>query len=178
MSTYDLEKPLLKDKKWLIFPNTIFSHLSTMDCNDAMDGQCYTDKTFDQCVSACENSSECNFGYYISDLPSGKNICVPLRDGNIDSNPIYRLRSKQIYPEMDDIQTKVFVDKRKYPFPPEQANTVFFMDNFTIQNTDTNTFLETSPIGTNPDVGVKFDKNGDLIVQALQIPPDLSAGTQ
>lgn len=178
-SNYDIDKPL-KDKNWLIFPNSMFSQLETMDCNDAMEGKCYTDKTFDQCISACEKSPECNFGYYISDLP-GDNICVPLRENNIDSNPMYRIRRKDIYSVLDKATTKVFINKQKYPFPPEDANTVFFTDNFTIQNTETNMLLETSPMSQETDdtaQGVKFTKNGDLIVQVMQVPPNLSTGVQ
>lgn len=177
-NSYNIKKPVLKDDNWLIFPDTIFSHINTMDCTDAIEGKCYTDKTFDQCIDTCEKSPECNFGYYISDLP-GKNICVPLRDRNFDSNPSYRLRTKNIYPEMEKGHTKVFISKKQYPFPPEQANTLFFEDNFIIQNLETGFFLETSPIsGGNDGAKVSFTKNGDLIVQVLQVPPDLSAGTQ
>jgi len=175
---YNIKKPLIKDDKWLIFPDTIFSQISTMDCNDTMEGQCYVGKSFDDCVKSCEQSPECNYGYYISDLPGkGKkdNICVPLKD---HSNPMYRLRKKDIYPVMDHAKTKVFINKQKYYFPPEQANTVFYMDNFTLQNVDTGMFLETSPMSDKSNNGVKFDKNGDLIVQIIQIPEDLAAGTQ
>ena len=83
---------------------------------------------------------------------------------------------------MDGTDSKVFIDKTIYPFPPEQANIVFFMDNFLIQNTETKKFLETSPISHEEfdqmSTPVSFEENGDLIVQALQIPPNLSADTQ
>lgn len=176
-SEYNIDKPLIKDKNWFIFPNAIFSQLETMDCNDAMEGVCYTDKTFDQCISTCEQSPECNFGYYISNLP-GDNICVPLREQNVNSNPAYRLRRKDIYPILDNATTQVFINKNHYPFPPEDANTVFFMDNFTIENIETKTFLETSPMSQKNNDIAKFTENGDLIVQVLQVPPDLSAGLQ
>ena len=176
---YDIDKPSIKDKKWLIFPKSTFSQLDTMDCNDTIEGKCYEDKTFDQCVQLCGDSPECNYGYFISNKSYGKNICVPLRHSNTASNPVYRLRIQDIYPEMNGMQSKVFIDKKKYPFPPEQANTVFFQDNFLIQNYETKKFLETSPISDKEsDQPVGFKKDGNLIVQALEIPPDLSAGTQ
>lgn len=174
-SDYNIEKPLIKDKKWIIFPNSIFSNLELSDCNDAMEGKCYTNKTFNQCISLCENSPQCNFGYYISDLP-GKNICIPLKDHKVDSNPVYKLRNKNIYPALGAATTKVFFKKDKYPFPPEDANTLFFRDNFNIQNVETGTLLETSPISSTGEE-LYFTKNGDLIVQILQIPPDLSTDT-
>ena len=179
---YNITKPLVKEKNWMIFPNATLSQINTKDCNNTIEGECYNDKTFDQCIQSCKDSPECNFGYYISNIQGSNNICVPLRELNIDSNPVYRLRTQNIYSEMDGTDSKVFIDKTIYPFPPEQANIVFFMDNFLIQNTETKKFLETSPISHEEfdqmSTPVSFEENGDLIVQALQIPPDLSAGTQ
>jgi hypothetical protein len=93
---------------------------------------------------------------------------------------MYRLRTQNIYTELNRFNSKVFIDKNKYPFPPEQANTVFFMDNFLIENIETKSYLESPPISeTENDIShVSFKKDGDLIVQVLQVPPDLSAGTQ
>ena len=54
---------------------------------------------------------------------------------------MYRLRTQNIYSEMDGTDSKVFIDKTIYPFPPEQANIVFFMDNFLIQNTETKKYV-------------------------------------
>lgn len=127
---YNIEKPKIKDGKWLVFPNSIFSSLDTSDCNDAIEGVCYTDKTFNQCVEMCSDHPDCEYGYYISNY--NKNTCVPLRNLKSNSNPMYRLRSKNIYPELKNSVTKTFINKKKYPFPPEEANSVFFMDHFTI----------------------------------------------
>lgn len=174
---YNINKPLIKDKTWMIFQNSTFHHLETMDCNDTMTGECYYDKTFDQCIQSCKDNPECNFGYYISDTPNKKNICVPLRDANINSNPVYRLRTQDIYKELDGARSTVFINKNKHAFPPEQANTVFFKDNFMIENIETKMSLETSPISSNESEPtsqsiVEFSKNGDHIVQALQISAD------
>jgi hypothetical protein len=173
-SVYDIKKPLIKEKRWIVFPDSTFSHIQSMDCNDAMEGQCYNNKSLSDCINDCQNSPECNFGYHISNIQGGEDICVPLRDGNIDSNPMYRLRNKSMYTEMDDITSTVFIDKTKYSFPPVDANIVFFMDNFLIENIETNDLLNISPVLKR----VEFKKDGDLIVQVLQIPPDLSAGTE
>lgn len=180
-NNYILEKPMIKDKNWYIFPSAIFSHISSMDCDNTIDGVCHEDITFDKCINICDKSPMCEYGYYISNLP-GKNICVPLKKSLTNINPLYRVRNKNIYPVLKDAQTKVFIDKRKHSFPPEDANTVFYMDNFCIKNVETNTLLETSPISQSNKTlynnQVMFAKNGDLIVQALQIPPDLDAGVQ
>jgi hypothetical protein len=178
---YDIKKPLIKDDNWIIFPDSTFSQLNTMDCNDAMEGQCYENKSLSDCINDCKDSPECNFGYHISDIQGGKDICVPLRDGNIDSNPMYRLRNKSMYKEMDGITSTVFIDKTKYSFPPVDANIVFYMDNFIIKNTKTLNNLSTSPISEDSNSKssyVGFEKDGDLVIQVLQIPPDLSAGTE
>ena len=62
---YNIEKPFIKDGKWIVFPNTTVSDIDTMDCNDTMAGECYNNKSFKECVRTCEKSPECNFGYII-----------------------------------------------------------------------------------------------------------------
>ena len=174
---YNIDKPMIKDGHWLIFPNTIFSDLTTMDCDDTIEGICYNEKTFDECIDLCEKSPECNFGYYISHLQNNRNICAPIRDLLGNSNPAYRLRSKNMYPELDTTVVKTFINRNKYKFPPPEANTVFFMDNFFIENVETNTRLESSPLLGKSNI-VKFEKDGNLQVQLFEIPPNLSAGIQ
>lgn len=53
---YNIHKLLLKDDKWLVFPNTVFSDINTVDCNDAVENICYEDKSFDQCLEICDKS--------------------------------------------------------------------------------------------------------------------------
>ena len=170
---------MLKDNQWLIFPDTIFSNMETVDCNNTMEGKCYEDKSFDECINMCEKSPKCNFGYYIHGAGS-KNICVPLLDLGMHSNPMYRLRNKGIYPEMKDTHTKTFFDRSVFHFPPEQANNIFFMDNFNIQNVETSFWLDKYPSKTEQkDVLFNHEKEAEpLIMQLLQIPPNLSAGVQ
>ena len=57
MDNFNLTTPVLKDNKWLIFPDTIFDRLEVMDCNDSIDGTCHTDKNFDQCIKTCDPDS-------------------------------------------------------------------------------------------------------------------------
>ena len=176
---YDIKKPLLKDKKWLIFPDTILSDIKTVDCNDTIEGKCYENTSFDECIKMCDKSPHCDFGYYIRG-PGKRHICVPLLDLGPQNNPIYRLRNKEIYPELRNIHTKTFFNKTVYPFPPEQANNLFFMDNFNVQNIETGFWLDRSPLSTK---GKKIFFNREkvdepLTVQLIQIPPNLSAGVQ
>lgn len=176
---YDINKPLLKDKKWLIFPDTILSEIKSVDCDNTMEGKCYENTSFDECIKMCEKSPDCNYGYYISD--AGKtDICVPLLDSGPQNNPIYRIRNKKIYPELTNTHTKTFFNKTVYNFPPEQANNIFFMDNFNVQNVETGFWLDRSPLLTKgKEVFFDRDKIDEpLTVQLLQIPPDLSAGVQ
>ena len=179
---YNIDKPLIKDGQWLIFPNTTVSDINTMDCNDTMSGECYNNKSIDQCIQACEKSPECDFGYFISTKShKEKNICVPLRDSNIHSNPIYRVRKQSIYPELNNTTSTVFINKHKYPFPPEDANVFFYMDKFIIYNVETKSYLETlSQIDGNKDNNnpVSFDEKGNLFVQAITVPLNLASGVQ
>ena len=98
---YNIEKPFIKDGKWIVFPNTTVSDIDTMDCNDTMAGECYNNKSFKECVRTCEKSPECNFGYFISNTDdiNGKDICVPLRDRNVNSNPCGTCGTKSGYSE-------------------------------------------------------------------------------
>lgn len=176
---YDIKKPLLKDKKWLIFPDTILSDIKTVDCNDTVEGRCHENITFDECIKMCEKSPQCNFGYYIRGAGQ-KDICVPLLDLGPQNNLIYRLRTKEIYPELKNTDTKTFFDNTVFPFPPEQANNVFFMDNLNIQNVETGFWLDRSPLVTKgKEVFFNRQKTDEpLTVQLIQIPPNLSAGVQ
>lgn len=162
---HNIQKPEIKDKKWLIFPHTIFSNLDTMDCDDTYKGQCYKNKTFKQCLKLCENSVDCEYGYYIS-RKNNDNICVPLKKKQ-RINPIYRLRDQIIYPELSNAYSQTFLNKKKYPFPPEHANMVFFMDNFLIENTDTSMIINNTTLKNNEKV--LCSKDGKTQIQILQI---------
>ena len=157
---FNIEKPQIYNDKWLIFSNSILEQLDTVDCNDTIDGKCDRDKTFNECVKLCNDNSNCFYGYYISN--DDENICVALRDlkEKIDVNPVYKLRHKDIYPELKDYNVKTFIDKSKYDFPPLLANTIFLLDNFIIQNVETSNILE----NTN-STKINFGKDKNLIIQ-------------
>ena len=177
MDNFNLTTPVLKDNKWLIFPDTIFDRLEVMDCNDSIDGTCHTDKNFDQCIKTCENNPHCGAGYFISGKQIDDDICVPLRTSIYrDINPIYRLRNQNMYPELKNLDVKTFVDETIFRFPPAEANNVFFMDHLLIKNIEDNSLLETSPLSY-PFNYAKFTSNGSLQVQLLPIKSNVTMGT-
>lgn len=169
---FSLEKPGYKDD-WIIFHDAILSSIKTADCNDAINGMCYDNKTFNECLEICDKSPECNFGYYLTS--DEKNICVPLKDFYQNTTPYYRIRNKRVYRELKDSHSEVFVDREKYPFPPENVYKVFFRDTFCIKNVETGKILESSPISTET-MDVVFEKDGNLQLHILQIPENLSVG--
>ena len=168
---YNIEKPSIKDNKWLIFDNTIFSDLDLMDCNDTINGMCYENKTLDECVKTCNDNDECDAGYYIKGF--NKDICVPLRTTSYKGvNPIYRLRKQSIYPVLDNKPVTTFINRDHFPFPLLQANVVFFMDHINIKNIESGLTLESSP--TKNDA--TFTKTGDLQVQLLPTLANITTG--
>jgi hypothetical protein len=176
MSDNDIQKPEIKDERWLIFPHTIFSHLDSMDCSDAIEGICYKNKTFDQCLKLCDNDINCAYGYHI-DFKNKDSICVPLANRLDTSNPIYRLRDQTIYRELEGAYVKTFMDKKVYQFPPEQANTVFYMDNFILENIETNMKISDTVLSYD-NKNLVYSKDGNLQIQLLQIPHNLSESVQ
>ena len=171
---YNIHKPLLKDDKWLVFPNTIFSQLDTLDCNDTIENRCYEDKSFDQCLELCDESPDCSFGYFMKG--EGKDICAPLSNIKLYNNPIYRLRYKSIYPkEMKYFKPQTFFDKDKINFPPEEGNNVFYYDNVYLQNIETQKMLFIDK-QRKPSF-IESGKN-NLVLQLVHIPVNYSSDAQ
>lgn len=171
---YNIHKPLLKDDKWLVFPNTIFSDINTLDCNDAVENRCYEDKSFDQCLEICHKNPDCSFGYFIKG--KRENICVPLSNKKVENNPLYSLRYKDIYPkEMKHFKTQTFFDKDKIKFPPEEGNNIFYFDNVYLQNIETQKllFIDKKRKPSFIDSG-----NNNLILQIIHIPVNFSSNAQ
>jgi hypothetical protein len=175
-SEFDIQHPTIYKNKWMIFDDAVFSNINTLDCSNTVEGQCYTDKTFEQCVQMCDDHSDCTFGYYISNGPSKKkNWCVPIRELTHEINPVRRLRNKNTYPELNDRDAKVFISNQDTynTWPPNQLNTVFFFDKFVLYNTETDMSLSSKfPLNNDP---VIFEQLGNLPIQLLEIPPDLDA---
>jgi len=124
---------------WNIFHNLAFSDIDIADCNDTVEGICYTDKTFDECLSFAKKSRDCDAGYFISGW--GKSICVPLYTRDKNFYPSYRLIDKNNYPELDGYSITTFTDKSIYQFPPNIPNVVFFTDLFYLQNVQSKKYV-------------------------------------
>ena len=64
-SNFDIQKPTKYNDKWVLFKDTIFSNLNISDCNNAINGICYTDKNIDECIETCKEDKSCGAGYFI-----------------------------------------------------------------------------------------------------------------
>lgn len=113
-------------KKWLIWPNTVLNNLYISDCDDTINGICLTNKTLKQCIDICDGN--CTSGYWLQ-LPDNTTICTPLdKNHSPHTNPVYRLRSKKIYKELDNTKIYTFINKEIYNYPPDDANLVYYRD--------------------------------------------------
>lgn len=142
MDKFIIKKPWKYDKHWLVFPNATFSHIDILDCDDTVRGVCIDDLTLSQCINVCELDSEwCGAGYHVQ-FKNGHSICAPLRTGiHPDLNPVHRLRKQSVYPAFDNVSVNTFINTRVYPFPPEQANVVFYRDIIILKNEESDLTL-------------------------------------
>jgi hypothetical protein len=171
-SIFDIPKPTAYSDKWLLFNDTILSNLDIADCNDTINGICYTNKTIEKCIEECENDKTCDAGYFIKSKIN--NYCVPLNTDQYTLNPVHKLRKKQIYPVLNDLDVTTFINSKVFPFPPDEVNVVFYNDIVTLVNskngfTPSITSFETRGIQDNT---VKFDKYDDL---SIQLRPSISS---
>lgn len=153
-----------KNGSYYVFKDAIFSELDMSDCNDSIFGVCKNVKNLDECMKYCENSDVCVSGYLIEN--DNEKICVPLKQYSQESEiPYYRMRNKNIYPQLQNATTTVFIDK-KYPYPPNMANVMFYTDSFVLENVATGVRL-----GLNEQEGidpmVTFSNENSLYVQAV-----------
>ena len=164
---YKISHPVkyTKNDNILIFPNSVFAQISTADCNDTINGNCINDISFDECVSKCtDNPDKCAVGYYIKTPTS--NICVPIDINTFkNSNPVYKLRVKDIYDEFKKSEVTTFIDTRTYPFPPNEANNVFYLD--VTQLVSQKTELSMGKEGEEPPLALFEDKSNGVNIQLL-----------
>lgn len=150
----------------LLFPDSTFAQISATDCNDTIDGTCINDISFDDCVSKCTSSDKCVVGYYIK-TPTSK-ICVPIDNNSLeDSNPLYNLRNKNIYDEFKDSEVTTFIDTRTYPFPPNVANNIFYLD--VAQLISHKTGLSLGKEGEDQPLALFEDKSDGVNIQLLPV---------
>ena len=134
MSSLDLPKPWLYKNNWMIWPETVFDVIEITDCNDTVKGFCESKNTIEECIEQC--GDHCGAGYYI-EFENGNTICASIRtDVHPYLSPVHRLKKKEIYPELDKVKISSFVNTNYFPFPPEEANVVFFEDIFKISLVD------------------------------------------
>ena len=132
-------KPPYEYQNFYVFDNVILDDLRVSDCVDTIDGECKTNVSLNECIKICSESDDCNNGYYIKAID--KSFCVPLRKSLRNDTFYYsRLKPKNIYPELLNLDTNVFV-KKEEPFPPDRANTVFYTDKLMLKNVKTGKIL-------------------------------------
>jgi hypothetical protein len=118
----------------------MFSVEDIMQCNDTVEGVCTTGNTLEECINTC--TGDCQAGYYIS-FSNGQSICAPIRTAiKTGRDPIYRVRTKNEFPDLADVDSTVFINSNTYPFPPDEANAVFYMDLMRIKVVGTNLLLD------------------------------------
>lgn len=145
-----ITKPHIYDNKWYIFPDTTLSNLNLNDCDDTVNGVCQHTDTIEQCIDVCKNDPDklCDGGYFIE--ANDKNYCVPLRSYITEQTyPYYRFRRKDIYPELENVKSTMFMST-KYPYPPKLVNRLFYTDNLFFEN-----------IKTGLQLGIDSDKKLD-----------------
>lgn len=121
-------------KDWYIFPDTTLDNLIVDDCQSSVTGTCENTKTVEECIQICRDNQPCFAGYFIQ-TPDNKNICVPIKkiSNSRVEGPYYRLRNKNIYPELKNMKSYVFTNKM-YDYPPDHANNIFYTDKFVLTN--------------------------------------------
>jgi hypothetical protein len=137
---------------WYVFPNSSLVNLKTNDCISSATGKCEQTDTLEECIKLCAENKNCGKGYYI-ETPDKKNICVPtaLPKGTLSIGPYFRIINKNAYPELQNLKSTVFVSKR-YKFPPDHANSIFYTDKFTMTS-----------LFNNMNIGI--EKGGKLVLE-------------
>ena len=169
MNTSKLSKPFKYKNKWLIWNDTIFDFMDILDCNDTINGVCLTGQTLEKCIDQCKGS--CGAGYYV-EMPDGNNICVPIRtDIHTDLNPVYLLRRQETKYELNNVRVFSFINTDIFPFPPEEANIVFYKDIIKLKDVSSNLSLNTnlSELEKNSLVRMKNEEKDNIIIIPTKI---------
>jgi hypothetical protein len=167
----EFDKPWVYENKWNVFDDTILTNLDLSDCANTINGFCERADTVKECIKKCQDAPEknCSHGYFI-ETPDNYNYCVPLRDHVETTFPYHRLRQKNYYPIMKDMNTYFFANKDVYPFPPFHPNMMFYRDNFILKHKRTGL-----NIGTGDDTltqNVIFSKDTSVYIQI--VPKNIS----
>jgi hypothetical protein len=164
MNSSDLPKPWQYKNKWVIWPETVIDAISISNCKDTIKGICEIRKSVKDCIDNCDVS--CALGYHI-EFENGKTICACIRtDIYPYLNPIHRLKRKELYPELSNVKISTFINTDVFPFPPEEANVVFFKDILNISEVANGSVVKAGSKGNLPEqqnfVYVGNDSNHNL----------------
>lgn len=165
-----LPKPL-KYKDWLLWQDTAFDEMqyNRVDCSDTIEGICNKNISIEDCIEKSKDGVGC----YIK-FKNGDSICIPLKTDLYPSlNIVYKLRNKDIHPELKDVSVTTFVDTNKYSFPPENPNIMFYFDIFQLKNIESGLTFNTDNINS---TYIEFNNNKNPT--NLQIIPSTSFASQ
>lgn len=183
MDQFNLGEPWIYRERMVTFPNTVFAELDTTDCNDTVNGICRHGLSLEQCMDVVINSKGMSgAGYHIELNNSDTNVSgvdtvgKPLKPGEKDSicipmrtathplmNPTFRLRNKDVYPELKNHRVSAFIDHNVYGFPPNQSATVLFQDKFILQNVETGLYVDTPEFKTEITMSKKQSTNIQIL---------------
>lgn len=166
--TTKLLKPWQYKNKWLVWPETIFDSIETIDCDSTLNGICLSGQTLEQCIEECKNG--CAHGYHIQ-FENGQSICAPIQKSNYKhKNLVHRLRNKSIYnPILNNVKVSSFINTDIFPFPPDQANIVFYTDILSLKDYKTGYTVGTkdNTIKVRDKIYLDKDKDKDHNIQIL-----------
>jgi hypothetical protein len=165
MDSSDLVKPWKYKDKWYIWPETVLDILEISDCNDTINGICLSGKSVEDCIDQCVG--DCAAGYHVQ-FDDGRTICVPIRTSiHPDLNPVYRLRTQNIYPELSHVKISTYVNTEVFPFPPDSANVVFYQDILTLKDSVYGTTIRTTSAHDEGHSLIYMTKGGDENIQLV-----------
>lgn len=134
MKSKKINDPVIykNNQDFLIFEDSTMDKIQFSDCNDTINGICHENGTLNECINMCGDSENCGIGYYI-ETPT-KSICAPLNTNIFsDFNPTFKIRNTNIYPELEDSKSTLFVNTSLYSFPPNQTNSIFYYDSLVLK---------------------------------------------
>lgn len=130
---------------WNIYQDRTFNQIYPFDCANSIGTTCYK-TNFDKCLSICQSSPRCQYGFFKKD-----GTCFPLNTDNYeDLNPYDYVMDKtpgEFVPE-----DKVFINNKTYSQEPS-SNTVRYFDTVYLRNVETGLYMQ---VGNEEDLFVKF----------------------
>lgn len=144
---------------WMVFDDSFITDMDLSDCDDTIEGVCYRNLSFDDCLAKCQPSAGCNWGYYIK--YGSRSFCVPIRDHRrTESSPFFRLIPRDRVNFLKNADTRVFINEKTFPFSPNVSNIVFYHDLSYLQ-------AENKYIGRNDKGDLELTSFPDLTIKPL-----------